>query len=96
MFGYFVQFVDHLVARGRFRPEVMRKVKNVRDENVKQLMRAAEEEKAEERAEEREKAKKAKRDAQLAGMDAKQQKKFLEKEKDKEQRKANKKQTMRG
>lgn len=92
----FVRMADHLAAAAHFRPEVMRKVRTVRDENVKQIQKLLDEDKAEERALERDKIKKAKRDAELAGLDAKAQKKYLEKERDKELRKANKKQTMRG
>jgi len=86
---------DVLVANGKFRPEVMRKVKAVRDETVRQIQKADESEKAEDRAAERERAKKAKRDAELSALDAKAQKKYLEKEKEKELRKMQKKQTVR-
>ncbi|RYO89213.1 hypothetical protein DL762_003357 [Monosporascus cannonballus] len=95
LLSYFVRMSDHLAASAHFRPEVLRKVRNVRDENVKQIQRLAEEEKAEERALERDKAKKAKRDAALSALDAKAQKRYLEKEKEKEMRKAAKKQTVR-
>lgn len=96
LFNVFVRFPDHLAASGHFRPEVLRKVKNVRDETIKQIQKLSEDEKAEERAIEREKAKRAKRDAELNALDAKAQKKYLDKEKDKQMRKANKKQTVRG
>ncbi|KAI1268691.1 hypothetical protein F5Y18DRAFT_239604 [Xylariaceae sp. FL1019] len=96
LFSYFVKLPDQLVSVAHFRNEVLRKVKNVRDENIKQIQKAAEDEKAEERAMERDRAKKAKRDAELSGLDAKAQKKYLEKEKEKEMRKAAKKQTVRG
>ncbi|KAJ1335397.1 PAT complex subunit CCDC47 [Microdochium nivale] len=91
----FIRMSDHLAATAHFRPEVMRKIKSVRDENVRQIQKVLDEEKAEERALERDKTKKAKRDAELAGLDAKAQKKYLDKEREKELRKANKKQTMR-
>ncbi|KXJ94460.1 hypothetical protein Micbo1qcDRAFT_231944 [Microdochium bolleyi] len=96
LFACFIRMADHLAAVAHFRPEVLRKVKSIRDENIKQIQKVLEDEKAEERALERDKVKKAKRDAELAGLDAKAQKKFLEKEREKELRKANKKQTMRG
>ncbi|KAI0023210.1 DUF1682 domain protein [Xylariomycetidae sp. FL0641] len=95
LFSYFLRMTDHLVASAHFRPEVMRKVKSVREENIKQIQKLAEEEKAEERALERDKAKKAKRDAELNALNAKAQKKYLEKEKEKEMRKASRKQTVR-
>lgn len=96
LFEYFVRIPDALVSGAHFRPEVLRKVRSIRDENIAQIKKAAEAEKAEERALEREKQKKAKRDAELSGLDAKAQKKYLEKEREREQKKAQKKQTMRG
>ncbi|KAH9900572.1 DUF1682 domain protein [Xylariomycetidae sp. FL2044] len=95
LFSYFMRIPDHLANSAHFRPEVLRKVRAVRDENVRQIQKALEEEKAEERALERDKAKKAKRDAELKALDAKAQKKYLEKERDKEMRKSTRKQTMR-
>ncbi|KAI0911475.1 hypothetical protein F4824DRAFT_7972 [Ustulina deusta] len=95
LFSYFVRLPDQLATAAHFRTEVLRKVKSVREENIKQIQKVAEEEKAEERALERDKARKAKRDAELNALDAKAQKKYLEKEKEKELRKAAKKQTVR-
>ncbi|KAI1102651.1 DUF1682-domain-containing protein [Jackrogersella minutella] len=95
LLSYFVRISDHLASSAHFRPEVLRKVKAVRDENIKQIQKAAEDEKAEERQAERDRAKKAKRDAELNALDAKAQKKYLEKERDKEMRKSSKKQTVR-
>jgi hypothetical protein len=74
---------------------VTRKVKTTRDDTIRKLQKAAEEEQAEERALEREKAKKLKRDMELKGLDAKAQKKYLEKEKEKEMRRMQKRQTQR-
>ncbi|KAI1153052.1 hypothetical protein F4825DRAFT_282707 [Nemania diffusa] len=96
LFSYFVRLPDQLASAAHFRAEVLRKVKSVREENIKQIQKVAEEEKAEERALERDKSRKAKRDAELNALDAKAQKKYLEKEKEKELRKAAKKQTVRG
>ncbi|KAI1365222.1 hypothetical protein F5Y08DRAFT_328205 [Xylaria arbuscula] len=96
LFSYFVRLPDQLASAAHFRNEVLRKVKSVREENIKQIQKLADEEKAEERALERSKAQKAKRDAELNALDAKAQKKYLEKEKEKELRKQTKKQTMRG
>ncbi|KAI1809937.1 DUF1682 domain protein [Poronia punctata] len=95
LFSYFVRLPDHLATAAHFRPEVLRKVKSVRDENIKQIQKLADEEKAEERALERDRLRKAKRDAELNALDAKAQKKYLEKEREKEIRKAAKKQTVR-
>ncbi|KAK9419237.1 putative DUF1682 domain protein [Seiridium unicorne] len=96
LFVAFVRLSDHLAASAHFRPEVLRKVKNVREETIKQIQKIAEDEKAEERATERDRARKAKRDAELNALDAKAQKKYLDKEKEKQMRKASKKQTVRG
>ncbi|KAI0892858.1 DUF1682-domain-containing protein [Annulohypoxylon nitens] len=95
LLSYFVRISDHLASSAHFRPEVTRKVRAVRDENIRQIQKAAEEEKAEERQAERDRAKKAKRDAELNALDAKAQKKYLEREKEKELRKSSKKQTVR-
>ncbi|TQV99578.1 hypothetical protein V2A60_005045 [Cordyceps javanica] len=95
LFEYLLRMPDQLVAQAHFRPEVLKKIRNVREQKINQIKKVAEEERAEERAAEKEKAKKAKRDADLKGLDAKAQKKYLEKEQAKEQRKAQKKMTMR-
>ncbi|KAG8416668.1 hypothetical protein J3458_007235 [Metarhizium acridum] len=96
IFSYFLRLPDFLVQNGRFRPEVLKKVRATREAMISQIKKAAEEEKSEERQFEKEKAKKAKRDAELKGLDAKAQKKYLEKEKEKELRRSQKKMTMRG
>lgn len=96
LFQYLVRMPDQLVAQAHFRPEVLKKVRNVREAKINQIKKLAEEERSEERLAEKEKAKKAKRDADLKGLDAKAQKKYLEKEQAKEQRKSQKKMTMRG
>ncbi|KAL3424936.1 UPF0674 endoplasmic reticulum membrane protein [Phlyctema vagabunda] len=93
LFEYFLRLPDLLVQGAHFRPEVMRKVKQSREDQIKRLQKADEEEKAEERALEREKAKKLKRDLELKGLDAKAQKKYLEKEKEKEFRRSQKRST---
>jgi len=91
LFSYFLSLPDKLVEKAHFRPEVARKVKATREDMVKKLQKADEDEKAEERALEREKLKKQKRDAELKGLDAKSQKKYLEKEKERELKKSMKK-----
>jgi len=75
---------------------VLRKVRTTREDMVRKLKKADEDEQAEERGLEREKAKKLKRDLELKALDAKGQKKYLEKEKEKEMRKNNKKMTSKG
>jgi hypothetical protein len=95
LFEQVLRMPDQLAQSAHFRPEVMRKVKATREDMVRKLQKADEEERAEERALERDKAKKMKRDLELKGLDAKAQKKYLEKEKEKELRKQTKKQTTR-
>ncbi|EHL02493.1 hypothetical protein GLAREA_12430 [Glarea lozoyensis ATCC 20868] len=96
IFEYFIRLTDTLVQGAHFRAEVLRKVRVTREDAIKKLQKADEDEKAEERALEREKAKKLKRDLELKGLDAKAQKKYLEKEKEREMRKMQKKQTQKG
>jgi hypothetical protein len=95
IFKYFLRLTDRLVQVAHFRPEVLRKVKAVREATIKQIQKADEEGKAEERALEREKAKKLKRDQELNALDAKAQKKYLDREREKEMKRGLKKQTMR-
>lgn len=95
IFKYFLRLTDRLVQVAHFRPEVLRKVKAVREATVKQIQKVDEESKAEERALEREKAKKLKRDQELNALDAKAQKKYLDREREKEMKRGLKKQTMR-
>ena len=59
IFQQFVRVSDLLAQSAHFRPEVLRKIKAVRDAAIKQIQKAEEEEKAEERNLEREKEKKA-------------------------------------
>ncbi|RQM08514.1 hypothetical protein DH86_00000231 [Scytalidium sp. 3C] len=94
LFEYFLRLPDFLVQSAHFRPEVMRKVREIREETIRKLQKADEERKAEERALEKEKAKKLKREMDLKGMDAKAQKKYLEKEKEKEYRRNQKRATV--
>lgn len=96
IFQYFIRLTDTLVQGAHFRPEVLRKVKTTRDDMIKKLQKAVEDEKVEERGLEREKAKKLKRDLELKALDAKGQKKYLEKETIREMKKSQKKQTQRG
>ncbi|KAJ9152128.1 DUF1682 domain-containing protein [Pleurostoma richardsiae] len=95
IFNYFVRLSDVLVKDAHFRPEVLRKVKSVRDETIKRIQKADLDEKNEERTIEREKSRKAKRDQELSALDAKGQKKYLEKEREKEMRRQSKKSTVR-
>ncbi|KAJ6179474.1 hypothetical protein N7519_009935 [Penicillium mononematosum] len=95
LFQQFLGFADKLVASAHFRAEVMRKVRNVREAEIKKLRRADEEEKAEERKLAAEKLKKEERERILRGMTADEQRKYLDREKEKENRRSTKKATRR-
>jgi hypothetical protein len=96
LFNQFLRFADKLVSVAHWRAEVMRKIRNVRDEEIKKLRRADEEEKAEERKIAAEKLKKEERERLLRGMTAEEQRKYLERESQKGQRKSMKKSTRKG
>ena len=95
LFQQFLGFADKLVASAHFRAEVMRKVRNVREAEIKKLRRADEEEKAEERKLAAEKLKKEQRERLLRSMTADEQRKYLDREKEKENRRSTKKATRR-
>ncbi|KAL3460474.1 hypothetical protein BJX64DRAFT_263199 [Aspergillus heterothallicus] len=95
LFNQFLRFPDRLVSLGHFRPEVMRKIRNVREEEIKKLRRIDEQEKAEERKLAAEKLKKEERERILRGMTAEEQRKYLEREREKEQRRTMKRSTRR-
>ncbi|KKK19211.1 hypothetical protein P175DRAFT_0426477 [Aspergillus ochraceoroseus IBT 24754] len=95
LFTQFLRLPDRLVSQAHFRPEVMRKVRNAREEEIKKLRRVDEQEKAEERKLTAEKLKKEERERTLRGMTADEQRKFLDRERDKEQRRSMKRYTKR-
>jgi dipeptidase len=96
LFQYFLRLPDNLAQSAHFRPEVIRTIRITREDAVKHLQKADEEEKAAERALEREKAKKLKRDLELKGLSAAEQKKYLEKEKKQELKRDQKKMQRKG
>lgn len=96
LFTQFLRFADKLVASAHFRAEVMRKVRNAREEEIKKLRRVDEEEKAEERKLAAEKIKKEERERLLRGMNADEQRKFLDREREKGQRRSMKRYTKKG
>ena len=87
---------DKLATSAHFRPEVTRKIRAVREEEIRKLKRVSEDEKLEERNLRRDKERKEQRDKQLQGMNADQQRKFLENERKREAQKTQKKMTKRG
>ncbi|KAL8735124.1 MAG: hypothetical protein Q9166_001000 [cf. Caloplaca sp. 2 TL-2023] len=91
IFEHFLKMPDTLVSTAHFRPEVTRKIRATRDEEIRKLKKADEGEKAEERRLEAEKKKKGIRDTRLKGLSAEEQRKFLEREREKGQKKQEKK-----
>src|SRR5579862_725148 len=68
IFSYFIRLPDQLVSSARFRPEVNRKLRQTREDELRKLRRLDEDEKAEERTAKKDKEKKEKRDAMLRTM----------------------------
>lgn len=96
LFNQYLRLADRLVQVAHWRGEVMRKVRNAREEEIKKLRRVEEEEKAEERRLAAEKVKKEERERILRGMTAEEQRKFLDRESQKGQRKSMKKYSRKG
>ncbi|KAJ5756130.1 hypothetical protein N7533_005673 [Penicillium manginii] len=96
LFNQYLRLPDRLVQVAHWRGEVMRKVRNAREEEIKKLRRVEEEEKAEERKLAAEKVKKEDRERLLRGMNAEEQRKFLDRESQKNQRKSQKKHSRKG
>ena len=87
MFNYFLRLPDQLASQAHFRPEVIRKVRTVREEAQKKITRVSDKEQAGERLKESEKKKKELRDNRMRGMSAEEQRKFLDKEREREGKK---------
>lgn len=96
MLKAFIRLADRLVTIAHFRPEVTRKLRSTREEEIKRMKRVDQDEKAEERKVAAEKIKKEERDRLLRNMSAEEQKKFLAKEKEREQKREMKRQTRKG
>ncbi|KZF21733.1 DUF1682-domain-containing protein [Xylona heveae TC161] len=95
LFNYVLRLPDQLVSQAHFRPEVMRRIRQTREDEIRKLRRVDEEEKAEERKVQAEREKKAKREAALKNLSADEQRKFLEREREKELKKSQKKMSRR-
>ncbi|KAK9383900.1 uncharacterized protein V2V93DRAFT_319174 [Kockiozyma suomiensis] len=94
LIGAFLGLLDVAVIKAHFRPEVSRKLKAVREEEVRKLKKMAEEERAEELAKQRAQEKKAQKQS-ISKLSPEEQKKALQKEREKELRKQQKKMTRR-
>lgn len=86
LFQAFLRLPDHLVQNAHFRPEVLRKLSQTREGEIKKLKRVSDEEAEEERKRVAEKVKKEERDRKMRGMTAEEQRKFLEKESDRKRK----------
>jgi hypothetical protein len=95
LFQYFLRLPDFLTTNARFRPEVTRRIRATREDEIRKIKKVDDDEKAEERKLQADKEKKEKRDLLLKKMSADEQRKFLEREREKEQRKSQKKRTQR-
>jgi Protein of unknown function (DUF1682) len=96
LFHAFLRLPDHLAQSAHFRPEVLRKLNQTREAEIKKLKRVSDEEAEEERKRLAEKVKKEERDRKMRGMTAEEQRKFLEKESDRKRKKDEKKMTRKG
>jgi Protein of unknown function (DUF1682) len=96
LFQTFLRLPDHLAQNAHFRPEVLRKMNQTRENEVKKLKRVSDEEAEEERKRLAEKVKKEDRDRKMRGMTAEEQRKFLEKESDRKRKKDEKRMTRKG
>ncbi|KAK4989321.1 hypothetical protein LTR50_003313 [Elasticomyces elasticus] len=93
IFAYFLRLPDFLVSTAHFRPEVMRRIRQTREDEIRKIKKVDDEEKAEGRRVMSDKAKKEKRDGLLKGMGAEEQRKFLDKEREKDTRRSQKRRT---
>ncbi|KAI9679587.1 MAG: hypothetical protein M1829_001548 [Trizodia sp. TS-e1964] len=90
LISYFLRLPDQLASSAKFRPEVMRKVRQTREDEIRKLQKADQDERAEERSVKRGQDKKDKRESLLKNMSAEEQRKYLEKEREKDLRKSQK------
>ncbi|ERF74940.1 hypothetical protein EPUS_05148 [Endocarpon pusillum Z07020] len=96
LFQAFLRLPDHLAQNAHFRPEILRKLNQTREAEIKKLKRVSDEEGEEERKRLAEKVKKEERDRKMRGMTAEEQRKFLEKESDRKRKKDEKRMTRKG
>lgn len=96
LFQAFLRLPDHLAQNAHFRPEVLKKLNQTREAEIKKLKRVSDEEAEEERKRLAEKVKKEERDRKMRGMTAEEQRKYLEKETDRKRKKDEKRMTRKG
>ncbi|KAK4946944.1 hypothetical protein LTR10_014086 [Elasticomyces elasticus] len=96
IFQSFLRLPDFLVSSAKLRPEVLRKINAIREEEKSKLKRVSDREAEEERLKQLDKMKKEERDRKMRGMTAEEQRKFLDRESEKNRKKQEKKMTRRG
>ena len=96
LFQTFLRLPDHLVSQAHFRPEILRKINQLREAEKAKLKKINDKEAEEERMKQLDKMKKDERDRKMKGMSAEEQRKYLEREAEKNRRKQERKQTRRG
>ncbi|KAA8912695.1 hypothetical protein TRICI_003413 [Trichomonascus ciferrii] len=89
-----INMIDFAAKKGRWRPEVTRKIKNTREAEVKKVQKLLDEEKAEELAQKKAE-KKREQQQNLSKLSPAEQRKAEQKEREKEQRKQAKRQSKR-
>ncbi|ETI28626.1 hypothetical protein G647_01077 [Cladophialophora carrionii CBS 160.54] len=96
LFALFLRLPDFLVSNAKLRPEVLRKINAIRDQEKSKLKKISDKEAEEERLRQLDKLKKEERDRKMKGMSAEEQRKFLDRENEKQRKKNEKKMTRRG
>ncbi|OCT44141.1 DUF1682 domain protein [Cladophialophora carrionii] len=96
LFALFLRLPDFLVSNAKLRPEVLRKINAIRDQEKSKLKKISDKEAEEERLRQLDKMKKEERDRKMKGMSAEEQRKFLDRENEKQRKKNEKKMTRRG
>ncbi|OAL40223.1 hypothetical protein AYO20_00643 [Fonsecaea nubica] len=96
VFAAFLRLPDFLVSQSRLRPEVLRKINSIREQEKSKLKKISDKEAEEERLRQLDKMKKEERERKMKGMSAEEQRKFLERENEKSRKKQEKKMTRRG
>ncbi|KIW35283.1 uncharacterized protein PV07_01987 [Cladophialophora immunda] len=96
LFAAFLRLPDVLVSQSHLRPEVLRKINTIREQEKSKLKKISDKEAEEERLKQLDKMKKEERERKMKGMSAEEQRKFLERENEKMRKKQEKKMTRRG
>ena len=96
LFSAFLRLPDHLASAAHFRPEVMRKIRAIREQEQSKLKKISDAEAEADRRLATEKLKKEERERKMRGMTAEEQRKFLDKEANRDRKRSEKRMTRRG